>query len=835
MERYHSNLVYRRVAAAVLCVLAAAALPRSSSDVVNSVLIPTHQRLAPAGTRVAFYGRPLDVAISRDGLVAVKNSHGIVFVDSRTAKIVQDLRLTRGRVDYPRNLGGNGMTGIAWNSAGTTVWSADGFLLLRSASVRGARFAWDRDVVLPAGAVPAGVALSPDGATVFVALSALDRIAAVDVETRAVRYEIPTGSTPFALLASGNRLYVTELGGIPPTPGVASAYSGDRRVRVDPRTGAAAAGTLAVVDVTARRVTTRTPVGLAPIAMALSHDGSRLFVANANGDSLSIVDTASNTTARTVTLPSQMGFGASPNALAVSPDDGSVYVAEGGDDRILVLDGSTLNATGEIRTGWYPDGVALAGNGTLFATSLKGFGSRGPDFGFPRTDLGFRVFVPLSQRGYNVYDYAGLLQVVPRAELAGVTPSSSAFVSDAPAAPVSPAYASAATVPVPVRTGQHSAFKHVVFIIKENHTYDDFFGDIARANGDRNLCAFPAKISPNHHALAERFGIFDNFYVNGTMSADGHQWTNEAFADDYVERNTASWGRTYPSDGTDPFAYAPTGFIWQRALDAGHTFRDYGEFVTSEPAFKPTHATWQQIYRDYRHRTHAVAFTDTVGNATLRPYVDMAYPAFSLRISDQERADEFLREFRRFERSGTFPNFVLMQLGNDHTAGTDPGYPDPDAAVADNDFALGRVVDAISHSRYWKDTAIFVVEDDAQNGLDHVDGHRTMALVISAYNRARAVDSRFYNQTSILATIERIFNLPPLTQFDAYAPPIVAPFAATADLTPYGARPNTIPLDRLNPKAAALTGKRRALALELEHADFDEPDAVDPRLLRPAR
>jgi YVTN family beta-propeller protein len=812
------DAVYRALTALALAG-ATAAVSANAYSPVGTTLTATAQRLAPTGTRISFFGRPLDLAISRDGTIAVKNSHGILFADANSQKIVQDLRLTSARVQYPRNLGGNGMTGIAWNRQGTTVWSADGFALLQSAS-RGAdgRFFWDRDVALPGqNPVPAGVALSADGTTVFVALSRLDEVAAVDAKTRTVKYIVRTGSAPFALLADGDRLYVANLGGDPPARGDAAADSGGVRVRVDSRTGIANGGTISVIDLSARRVAASVRVGNGPTALALSSDRARLFVANANGDSISVVDTASYAVRATVALPAQDRFGASPNALAVSPVDGRLYVAEGGDNRILVLDGATLRPAGETRTGWYPDGLAFAGDGTLFATSLKGWGGRGSDFGFPRGELGFRVFVPLTRGAYNVYDYAGLLQAISPAAIERTTaPSSRAFV-------VAPS--SAPPVPMP-------PFKHVVFIIKENHTYDDYFGDLRGANGDPALCAFPARVSPNHHALARRFGIFDNFYVNGTMSADGHQWTDEAFANDYVERNTASWGRTYPSDGTDPLAYSPAGFIWQRALDAGYTFRDYGEFVTSEPAFTPKDVTWTQLYRDYLRGTHRFKFTYAIGNASLAPYVDKAYPAFTLRISDQQRASEFLREFRAFERNGKFPNFVLMQLGNDHTAGTYPRYPVPDAAVADNDLALGRIVSAVSHSRYWKSTAIFVVEDDAQNGLDHVDGHRTMALVISPYNKRGAIDSRFYNQTSILATIERILGLRPLTQFDAYASPIVAPFSATADPTPYDARPNNVPLNLVNPKTTAFTRERGAGALASGPAAFDRPDAVDSAFLR---
>jgi YVTN family beta-propeller protein len=782
---------------------------------VDSTSLPTGQRIEPSGKTLIFYGRPLALAISHTGTIAVKYSHGILFVDGRTHAILDDLRLKRGPYGYPVNLGGNGMTGIAWDASGRTVWSADGFGLLLSATLgAGGHFAWDPSVDLPGPSgrvtnpkthesdpsVPASVVLSLDGKTAYIALSRMNAIAAVDITERKVAYTIPTGGTPFALLIARDTLYVANLAGSPPTGGDASADAGGTPILVDPKTGIASSGTVSVIDLATRRKLNDIRVGLAPSGLQLSMDGSYIYVANANDDSISLINVRTNVVDRTISLPLQDGFGAAPNGLAISPITGALYIAEGGDNRILILDPKTMRATGQVSTAWYPDAIAFEANGTLLTTSLKGWGGRGHDFGFPRHDLGFRLFVPLSDEGYNVYDYAGVLQAIPPRPAAGTPPTRSS-TSFLPISSTSdPKYAALHAVPVPLRENQHSVFKHVVFIIKENHTYDDYFGDERAGNSDPTLCAFSRRITPNHHALADRFGLFDNFYVNGTMSADGHQWTNEADANDYVERNTASWARTYPSDGTDPLAYSRNGFIWQRVLERGLTFRDYGEFTMSAPIIIPPSATWIEFWTKRLRGGGSASFRNVVDIAPLRPYVDMRYPGFTLRISDQARADEFERELRQYQHRGRLPAFVLMQLGNDHTAGESPGYPVPNAAVADNDLALGRVIDAISHSQFWKNTVIFVVEDDAQNGLDHVDGHRTMALVISAYNRKHVVDSTFYNQTSILATLERILRLRPLTQFDALSQPIVSPFGTIADLTPYVALPTQVSLDSLNPR-----------------------------------
>ena len=809
----------RGISIALLSLALCAATPNVFAR-VSRVLAPTDQKLAPVGQTVTFPARPLDLALSGTEL-ALKTSHGLLFVDVRTGRIDQTLALPNDLVDYSKNLGGNGLVGVVWSGDGKRVWSADGFGVLRSASIGATgRFAWDPPIKLagPSGnfidpkskqqdpSVPTGIALGEDERYVFVACSRNDSVAIVDAQRRVVVGSIRAGVSPFGLLRLGKRLYVTNLGGNQPKSGEATADSGGARVRVDSR-GIARPGSVSVIDLQTHRLVSTVPTQRHPEAMAASPDGKLLYVLNANDDSITVIDAARATVVRTVELPLQNGPGANPSALAVNPSDGRLFIAEGGDDRVIVLEPSSYEPVGQIATGWYPDAVTLGAQGVLYVTSLKGWGSRGNDFGFPRRDLGFRLDVRLGGQAFNVYDYAGTLQILPPSSIAAVQSSGTAF-------------ATPAIGPQPLHL---PPFKHVVFIIKENHTYDDFFGDLKQGNGDPHFCAFPQRVSPNHHALAQRFGLFDNFYVNGTMSGDGHQWTNEAGTTDYVERNTASWAKTYPSDGTDPLAYTSSGFIWQRVLDSGGTFRDYGEFVVSEPATTPETASWRRFYNDRLNHTHTASFKNALALESLRPYVDMAYPAFTLRISDQARADEFIRELRRFEHSGNLPSFVLMQLGNDHTAGSFPGYPVPTSAVADNDLALGRVVDAISHSSYWKNTVIFVAEDDAQNGVDHVDGHRTMALVISAYNKTHAVDSNFYDQTSILRTIEAIFGLSPLTQFDAASPPLTNIFDLRATQAPYNAVPNRIPLDVINPKRVSL----------LHAADFDRPDAVDPSFFTP--
>jgi hypothetical protein len=352
-----------------------------------------------------------------------------------------------------------------------------------------------------------------------------------------------------------------------------------------------------------------------------------------------------------------------------------------------------------------------------------------------------------------------------------------------------------------------------------------------QGNGDPSLCMFCGDVTPNHHALTEQFVLFDNFYVNGQLSADGHQWTDEGIATDYLEKNMGGFSRSYPSDGTDPLAYSPAGFIWDALLRKGLTFRNYGEFVESDLITEPKNATWRDFYSDYLSGTRKNKFQQRIFVSALRENTSPDYPPFGLIIPDVYRAQRFLEEFRQFEAADNLPNLILLQLGNDHTSGLDPGMPSPRASVADNDLALGMIVEAVSHSKYWRDTVIFVVEDDAQDGLDHVDGRRSLAFAISAYTRRRTTDSSFYNQNSVLRSIESIFHLAPLTMFDVYANTMAPAFSATPDIVPYTVQPNRIPLDEMNPELKSLQGSSRKFAEVSMAMDFSAPDRINEEQL----
>ena len=371
-------------------------------------------------------------------------------------------------------------------------------------------------------------------------------------------------------------------------------------------------------------------------------------------------------------------------------------------------------------------------------------------------------------------------------------------------------------------------FKHVIYIIKENRTYDQVFGDLPQGNGDSTLCQFGREVTPNHHALAEKYVLLDNTYCNGILSADGHQWTNEGVVTDYIEKSFGGFVRSYPYDGDDAMAYASSGFIWDYVLQAGLTFRNYGEFVKAQ--IEPQNATWTDIYGDYINNTSHVSIQATTELHTLQPYIAPSYVGFPGSVPDVYRAREFIKEFNEYEKTGNLPNFIIMLLPNDHTVGTREGFPTPRATVADNDLALGQIVEAVSNSQFWKETCIFVIQDDPQAGLDHVDGRRTVALCISPYTKRGEVISKHYNQNSYLRTIELILGLPPMTQFDMAATSMEYCFTEEADFTPYTALPNRIPLDEMNAQLGMLEGKQLYYAQKSMEMPLDDIDQADEDL-----
>ncbi|MGQ9879802.1 MAG: alkaline phosphatase family protein [Armatimonadota bacterium] len=794
---------------------------RVGSQSGGATVVSTAQLERPAGDTLQFGGRPVDMVLSPDGrTLYVKDHRGILVVDVEAWKVRQELLFGRG---------GSSMHGIAVSPDGKSVYVTNASSQIREASVQtDGNLRWSRTIDLPAPAVggecyPCGIALNAEGDTAYIALSRSNTLAIVHLGKGEVLEQIPVGVAPFAVKVSrdGQRAYVSNWGGRHPKEGERVATSSGTPAVVDAR-GIAASGTVSVVDLPARKVIAEIEVGLHPSGLVLDEVNHRLYVANANSDTVSVIDTVGLRVEETIPVrpDASLPFGSIPNALTLSPDGSTLYVANGGNNAVAVVRidhrHNRSRVEGVIPAGWFPGAVVTDGKRLLVA-NVKGVGSRAPQS---------------EQKGWSVYRFLGTVNRVllpDRRQLARYTAQ---VKRDARVPQILRAWEKAQTgkkpVPVPEMVGEPSVFEHVVYIIKENRTYDQVLGDVSRGDSDPSLCVFGREVTPNHHVLAEQFVLLDNFYCNGVNSADGHAWATEGNASAYLERSFGGWTRSYPF-GDDPLSYSSSGFLWDHVLMAGLSFRNYGEMDYAEP--EPKDASFTDIYRDFVQKTGRIRFTQNIGVENLRRYSCREYPGWNMRIPDVLRADVFLKELREFERKNFFPNLVIIYLPQDHTSGTQPGMPTPRAHVADNDLALGRIVEGISRSKFWAKTCIFVVEDDPQDGFDHVDGHRSVCLVISPYTRRGAVVSEFYNQTSVLHTIARILGFPPMNQMTAMAPVMTACFTDEPDFTPYTALPNRVPLDELNPPLSSLNRQEQYWALRSICLPLEKPDQCDEDLL----
>ncbi len=507
-------------------------------------------------------------------------------------------------------------------------------------------------------------------------------------------------------------------------------------------------------------------------------------------------------------------LGMTPSALAADERGTRLYIACSDANAVAIADigGEASRMLGFIPSGWYPTAVRTLSGNQLVILNGKGLGSRpnpkGPNPTVRPAAVHEAFAVPAVE--YVGHIQTGTAAFLPAPDenqiLAGTETvmKNSPYRDDLIYGPITDAQ----TAYFAKTEGHASPIQHAIYVIKENRTYDQVFGDMEKGNGDKSLNLFGAKITPNQHQLAREFILYDNFYENADVSADGHNWASAAIAPDYtVKLWPSEYGHrkvNYDFEGGEPANSPPAGYIWDNALQAGLTLRDYGQWVTNIPLAKVTGP--QQI--------------QDVKDPALRSHVDMNFRSFDLDYPDVNRAKEFIREWKDFEAKSDAPNLTILRLGTNHTAGTKAGALTPFSMVADNDYAVGLVADAVSHSKFWTSTAIFVIEDDAQNGPDHVDSHRAPALVISPFTHRAIVDSTMYNQTSILRTMELALGLRPMTHFDAGARPMFGTFAREADPRPYTALSPQVSLTDRNP-ANTPTAKQSA------RMDFSEADRVD--------
>ncbi|HEY2787314.1 MAG TPA: alkaline phosphatase family protein [Fimbriiglobus sp.] len=791
------------------------------------VVVPTNQILSPAGVQVTFPGRPVDLAWADGGsTLVVKNLKNLVFIDKATNQIIQTLASPVGFSVVGLDAGvGIVRVTDAKDRLRVAVRRADG------------KYAWGNPVEVPkpksGSANPAGVAWA-SADTVWVTATRGNCVHLIDWKSGRTLQTVPVGVAPYTVVPVGkDKVYVSNWGGDMPKAGDTTAPSSGTATHVDKR-GIADRGTISVLTRTdgkwARTKTLR--VGLHPSGMVPSWDVRFLFVANANSDTVSVIRTVDDEVVETIVCrpEGRLPFGSGCNAVAIAPDNRTLYVANGTNNCVAVVklgvkaggEGDASRLAGLIPTGWYPGAIRLSGDGkTLYIANVKGLGSLARQKGNEKAPR-------LDAKGKNSHDHLGSISVIPvpdDAKLAEYTKTVNANNRLAYSlAGLEPARPDAKPKVIPDRHGEPSLIKHVIYVIKENRTYDQVFGDIKEGNGDPKLLLFGDNVTPNQHKLAREFTLLDNFYCSGVLSADGHQWVNEAYVTDYLEKAFGGFTRSYPYEGGDPLAFASSGFLWDNALEKKKTFRNYGEFVK---VVAPRGSTWTDMYEEYKTGAGKFQPKATVNVAKLKPYTHPTYPGFVLSIPDVYRAKIFIEELKAFERKGELPEFIYLYLPCNHTSGTRPGSPTPRAMVADNDLALGRCVEAVSQSNFWKDTCFFVVEDDPQNGFDHVDGHRTVALVISPYTKRKAVDSTCYNQTGMVKTIELVLGLPPMNQLDLSATAMRNCFVGTPDLTPYTAVPNQIMLDEMNPPMKKLTGQALYWAQKSMELDLDDADEAD--------
>ena len=711
---------------------------------------------------------------------------GIEVVDLAAGRVVQHLPQAGaflglafapdGKSLYASGAASNLVYRYAWNGARARL--ADSISLRAAPADSTARF-------------PGGLALSADGHRLYVAENMADSLAVVDLAAGRVVQRLPAGHYPYAVAAGaggGGDVFVSAWGA-----GTVAAF----RARPDGMLESAGA----------------IEAGRHPSALLLSADGGRLFVASASTDRVVVVDTRSRAVVAVLadSAPAGPSEGSTPNALALSADGGRLFVGEADNNAIAVFDLSERTAgrstgrardalAGRIPTWWYPTALARAGD-SLVIVSGKGRGT-GPNPAGPVPGVPIAKWEPHS---YTLGQLDGTLGVMPArigaAELAELTRRVGA--ANGWSAPASGGGAARRYPPI----------EHAILIIKENRTYDQVLGDLPGGDGDTSLVFFPRALSPNHHALAERFGIFDRFFVNAEVSAQGHPWSTAAYVTDYIEKTAPLvYASKRPEvDEVGEVDLPAAGFLWSAALAKGVSVRNYGEYGV--PAGPGTDGAGPRTYTSRMPGLGEVTSPD--------------YPPFDMKIPDQRRVDAWIRELDGYAAKGTMPALEIMHLPGDHLAGTRPGYCTPRACMADNDLALGRLVEALVKSPFWKSTAVFVVEDDAQAGPDHVDSHRSVLLVISAWSRPGTVH-RFVNTTDVLATIEEILGLAPLSQFDRYGRPLREIWSAEPDLTPWTPLVPSQRLDEVN--LAGAPGARESRALDLARADLID-DARYNRIL----
>jgi YVTN family beta-propeller protein len=783
----------------------------------GSFLLNSGWRLRPAGTQIPLDTLPMACALSKDGKYLVVLNGGY----NPPSLSVLD---TAGQRELSRTTIPDGWLGLTFSPDGRTLWVGGG---ARAAIFE---FSFDAEGALkPGRTFPlvehpgeqdfiGDVAQSPDGRLLYAADMFHDSVLVVNPQSGRVIDRFKTGRRPYRILfhPNGQSFFVTSW----------------------------ADGTLQQLQASNGSVLNTVRLGAHPTDIVWSDrktetmegdetDGAtqwnaRLFVAAANTNNVYVLGVSESAVTSIETINVAMTprhpLGMTPSALALSPDQKRLYVVCSDANAVAVADVGEKHAhvLGFVPVGWYPTAARVLVNGTLAVINAKGIRSY-PNPQGPVPTMNRHQLVAAGRTQYVAHMQTGTASFIAPFDEAALNAYTKQVLANSPYNDnMLDTLPAPEGNPIPSVPGDPSPIKHVIYIVKENRSWDQVLGDMGKGNCDPSLVLFGENITPNQHKLARDFVLLDNFYVSADVSADGHNWSTSAIAGDYVQKmwptNYAGRRKVYDFEGGEPAALPPAGYLWTNAIAHGLTLRNYGYWV--ENLEKPTPDGTQ---------------VKTVHDPQLVPVTNMKFRSFDLDYPDVERTKVFLSDLAEFEKTGDMPQLILMRLPNDHTYGVRPGKLAPFALAADNDYAVGMLVEAVSKSRFWASTAIFILEDDAQNGPDHVDSHRSPGYVVSPYTRHGTIDSTLYNTTSMLRTMELILGLNPMTHYDAGATPMFASFAKDPVLTPWEAEKPRTPLDQRNPAATAGVPSSVDAAMDFRDADLNDDDALNAVLWRAIR
>ena len=793
----------------------------------GSYLMQTNQFVRPVGDVIQENGRPFGLALRPGGQTAASLNNG-----GGTTGMVSVFNLATHTLLQHYGTGGKANGGIVYAPDGSMLWATQpGGLTSFSVAADGTLSNQKTYPIPGVGGrqpVPAGLTFAPDGHTLLVTLSANNTLGEFDTTTGTLIRQIPVGNVPNGVVVVDGAAYVSNEGGRPATSGDRTDISYGTPIVTNDQSAVPSTGTVSKVDLAAGREVATFPVGLGPSALLVV--GKDVLVTNSDDDSVTSIDTSTQQVGRTFNVNPAPGapFGASPDGLTML-DPQHLAVSLGRDNAVAIYTYSDAQAEpqfdGLIPTGSYPSGLAFDDTlGQLVIASEQGIGSATASNGTINEGQGTAPGAG-SVSSHLGYNFIGTVQTVAPPTSQQMQQWTQQVFADnqwngLAARNQLGGAGQAQPVPIPTRVGDPSTIKHVFLIVKENRTYDQVFGDDPRGNGDPSLAQFGRTITPNAHALATQFPLIDNLYSDGTNSAEGHHWLDQAFVNNYMQQMYGSYTRSYQTG--DPMSDVKSGWIWENAQQHGKSVVNYGEQIDSYTDANGN-GTAANSWDSWMHDANVLAGTQPgpltypLGTYTAKTDIPSLakvtvpdFPNFDLNIPDQYRAALWQKYFRQYDAASdqgpkAVPDLNLLWLMNDHTQGTSPGAVSPIAHVADNDLALGKIVDTISHSRIWKDSAIFVIEDDSQNGVDHVDGHRNPTLVISPWARRGAVVHTYYSQLNVMRTIEQILGLPPMNQQDLTAEPMYDVFTDKPDDTPYTSLPETVSLDQRNPSTASLT------------------------------